>query len=98
MYLTPEECLKLAYHYTANERLSSEAAEKISKAQNGITFILEFLFQWEKQDALHMFDWEHLAIQEWDFLEWIQQNQSWKWDRIPNDRIERAWFSYDMKR
>ena len=98
MYLTAEECLKLASHYAYNERLSSEEAEKISKAQNGITFILEFLFQWEKQDALHMFDWEYLAIQEWDFLEWVQQNQRWKWDRIPNFRIERTWFQYDMKR
>ena len=98
MYLTAEECIKIVSHYTTNERLSTEASEKISKAQNGITFILEFLFQWEKQDALHMFDWEHLAIQEWDFLEWVQQNQRWKWNRIPTDRIEKTWFQYDMKR
>jgi hypothetical protein len=98
MYLTATEGLKLASKAALLDRLNKDDADQISKAENGITFILEFLKYWEKQDAIHMFDWEYLAIKEWDFLEWVQQNQIWKWERIPNDRILKTWNEYDMKR
>ncbi len=95
--LSTEEALLLACKAAITDGLLKENADKISKAKNGITFVLEFLNYWEKQKTLYMFDWEYLAIESKNFLEWVKENQKWRWDRIPTDRIEKVWYEFDQK-
>jgi hypothetical protein len=77
--------------------LTQENANIISKSPNGITWILELLPYWEKQKTLFFFDWEFLAQYERNFLEWIKENQKYRWIRIPNEIIEKVWFRFDGK-
>lgn len=77
--------------------LTQESASIISKSPNGITWILELLKYWEEQHSLLFFDWEFLAVSERTFLEWMKENQSYRWSRIPNQIIERVWNQYDQK-
>jgi hypothetical protein len=95
--LSAQEALLLACKAATIDTLSQETADKISRANNGITFVLEFLNHWEKQKTLDLFDWEYLAIESKDFLLWVKENQKWRWDRIPNEQIEKYWNEFDQK-
>ncbi len=95
-YLCAQEACNVASK-SGTSFLSQEDANRISRAENGITFILEFLKYWEKQDSLQIFDWEYLAMESKDFLEWVKQNQQWRWERIPHQQIEKIWSMIDYK-
>jgi hypothetical protein len=95
--LPAKEACILACRAAMSDRLCAADALWISTAENGITFILELLKFWEKQKTLYLFDWEYIAIESRDFLDWLRVNQKWKWNRIPNERIEKAWDEYDQK-
>jgi hypothetical protein len=100
MFLHLDENMNNLINLSLNQALNSltqENANIISKSRNGITWILELLTYWEKQGTLFFFDWEFLAQTERTFLEWMKENQKYKWNRIPNHIIENVWLQTDQK-